>query len=169
MSLRPYGAWGAWGRGLPLKAGWQHAGHLHSDHQQVPRLSVCTVDGGWPRRGQAYIHLPGTGRCRRCRQEAGMPSVPEGPGTVPASQPPLWSGLGKEPVGRPGPGQQGSGGEWGFPASQGQLLLGRAPCGAWGVGCGVQAGCQTKGRGGVWSRGARRPVTSLSTCEERAD
>ena len=98
-----------------------------------------------------------------------MPSVPEGPGTVPASQPPLWSGLGKEPVGRPGPGQQGSGGEWGFPASQGQLLLGRAPCGAWGVGCGVQAGCQTKGRGGVWSRGARQPVTSLSTCEERAD
>lgn len=64
-----------------------------------------------------------------------MPSVPEGPGTVLASQPPLCSGLGEEPVGRPGRGQRGSGGEWDSPASQGQLLQGRALCGAWGVGC----------------------------------
>lgn len=67
------------------------------------RRALTQMTSRWPECGHSYLrgceHFPGTTRRRPCGQEAGVPRMPEGPGAVLASQPPLWSSLGEEPVG----------------------------------------------------------------------
>ena len=105
---------------MPLRAGGSTLGTYTQITSRCPGCCLSLHPWKGPRRGQAYIHLPGTRRHGPCRQEAGVPSVPEGLGAVPASQPPLWSGLGEERGGRPaGPSEAQE--EWAPPVSRAGL------------------------------------------------